>query len=128
MIVLMHGKIMRGAKEISVYPTLRFDIVFVCGDGLGGCSGDTSPRYKIVKNHYSNEKNYFEDDAGCRTAPQVDEQLLPFNCAGAADCNDVRDDNPISKVSPNFRDVQIDATVQNMVMLEKHFDVCYCNG
>ena len=30
--------------------------------------------------------------------------------------------------SHRFTDVQMDAVVQNMVMLEKSFDVCYCDG
>jgi hypothetical protein len=127
-IVLIFGEIMRGERVITVYPTLRFDVVFTCGNGNGGCASDLGPRYKIVRDNPENDRNYFDDEAGCRSTPQVEEQLLPFNCANPADCNDVRDDRPISRVQPKFKDVQMDAVVQNMVMLEKSFDVCYCDG
>jgi hypothetical protein len=126
-LVLITGVIKSGGTPITVYPTLMFDIEFTCGSQPGGCAGDAGVRYKIVKSDTRNQKLYFEE-GGCRVSPQAVEQLGPFNCANPADCNDLRDENPVSKHKPTFLNVQVDATRDNMVMIEKDYQVCYCNG
>jgi hypothetical protein len=127
MVVLITGTITSLGKVVTVYPTLRFDIMFECGSAPGGCAGDGGVRYKIVRDSPLNERNYFEE-SGCRTSPQVDEQLMPFNCANPADCVDQRDENPVSKQFPTFKDVRMDSSLFNLVMIEKDYDVCYCDG
>jgi hypothetical protein len=129
-IVLITGRTRSGLREVSVYPTLRFEIEFECGDdpSKGGCAMDDGARYRIVRDAPAfNDKNYYEQDAGCRTYPQVQEQLAPANCISPADCVDKRDESPITRLTPTFKDIQMDATFTNKVMMPIAYDVCYCD-
>jgi hypothetical protein len=126
-LVLIRGEVKSKGLAVTVYPTLMFDIELTCGNQPGGCAGDTGARYKIVVSHERNQALYFEE-GGCRISPQAPEQLAPFNCNSPADCNDLRDENPVSKHKPMFKNVQVDATRDNMIMIEKAYQICYCNS
>jgi hypothetical protein len=128
-----------GALTVTVYPTLKFSLVLLCGsDGVsgdGGCEQNKDVRYKIVEHKPENDNLYFEESSGCRTLEQAKTQVLPGklvgghigpeNCQRAALCVDEPEIE--SKKTPTWDNVQIDASYQNRFMIKVTFDVCYCD-
>jgi hypothetical protein len=128
-----------GANSVTVYPTLKFSLVMLCGsdgvDGDGGCENNKNVRYKIVDHKPENDNLYYEDSSGCRFLEQAKSQVIgskvigghigPENCKSASSCMDEPEIE--SAKTPTWDSVQLDASYQNHVMVQLTLDVCYCD-
>lgn len=130
-----------GTDIITVYPTIRSNLVIQCGSNgqdasLGGCTDTTEPRYKIIFQAMENDLAYYEPEAGCRFYEQAEitreatkvfgAHLAPDNCEAASVCHDIPD--VLSARTPTFYHVQIGASYWNNVMVAMKYDVCYCDA
>jgi hypothetical protein len=134
---------MIGQISIRVYPTLRFQLKILCGiqsagqaNAEGGCNPTNEVRYKIVEHKTENDWPYYDSRSGCRFLPQVETtidnakvlggHIGPDNCESAVNCQDTPEE--LGPKFPTWNDVQMDASYENSIMVQKVYDVCYCDG
>jgi hypothetical protein len=131
---------MEGTSIITVYPTLRFNLVFQCGsdgnNGPGGCSTTGESRYRLVRRNTAADLPYYDGDGGCQYLPQAETytdgakihggQIAPTNCVGSAvQCLDEPEVN--GPKLPTFNSLQLAPSFQNNQMMSSEFDICYCD-
>jgi hypothetical protein len=110
-----------------VYPRLKFDLHVLCGNG--GCATDSSPRIKLVDSNVLNRKPYYDSLGGCRFALETQSFLSPQNCESASSTNcALTRSNQGDSTEIIFSGMQLANELTNNVMVQKSFDVCFCDS
>lgn len=140
-VITISAKYMNGQTPVVVFPSLRFDIVILCGAATaaqppGGCKATTEPKYKIIFQNAASDKPYYDATGGCRFIAQAATSrtgalvqgghIGPANCVGPSTCT--ANPDVVSAMVPQFDNVQIDASYQNSIMIPQWYDLCYCDS
>jgi len=116
-----------GASFINTtpYPVLTFGLVIVCGNP-SVCAQNDGVRFKLMESEPSQRDVAWYESSLCRTSIQSPLYLTPTNCESSASCSAKRTDSPF--VNPTWKNMKVDAKIENNIIVNADYDVCYCDG